>query len=106
MISRVWTATATSGGASEYARHFNAHVLPSLASVDGYRGALLFERPTPDAVELVVISFWTSEDAIRRFAGANIEQAVVADEARQLLRSFDDTVRHYSVAAQDAITLG
>jgi heme-degrading monooxygenase HmoA len=106
MISRVWTATATSDMAAAYARHFSAHVLPALADVDGYRGALLFQRPAGDVVDIVVVSFWSSEEAIRGFAGANIDQAVVADDARRLLRSFDDSVKHYSVVAQDAIALG
>jgi heme-degrading monooxygenase HmoA len=102
MIARVWTATATPDGAAQYARHFDAHVLPALAGIDGYRGAMLWQRPTETAVELVVTSVWTSEDAIRRFAGSDVTVAVIADEARRVLQSCDETVRHYSIVARDA----
>jgi hypothetical protein len=36
-------------------------------------------------------------DAIRRFAGADPERAVVEPEARAVLADYDDFVRHYEV---------
>jgi heme-degrading monooxygenase HmoA len=62
---------------------------------------MLLERPVSDAVEIVVITFWESVDAIRAFAGADLEGAVVADEAAALLTQFDRRVRHYEVAVKD-----
>jgi hypothetical protein len=32
-------------------------------------------------MEVIVITYWRSADSIRGFAGADLEQAVVADEA-------------------------
>jgi heme-degrading monooxygenase HmoA len=62
----------------------------------------LLERPLPGAVEVVVITFWQSAEAVRGFAGDDPEQAVVADEAAALLTDFDRRVRHYEVLADDA----
>jgi hypothetical protein len=46
-------------------------------------------------------SIWTcifdDLDAIRSFAGADHEAAVVAEEAREVLVRFDDRVSHYQV---------
>jgi heme-degrading monooxygenase HmoA len=97
VIARVWTARARPDGADAYAAHFNDHVLAALEAVDGYRGATLLRRVRGESTELVVISWWTSEQAIRGFAGDNFERAVVGHEARRVLTSFDDTVRHYEV---------
>src|SRR5919201_4282727 len=97
MIARVWTARARPGGADAYAAHFNDHVLPVLEAVVGYEGATLLRRARGDSIELIVVSWWKSEDAIRGFAGDDFERAVVADEAKRLLTSFDDVVRHYEV---------
>lgn len=102
MIARVWSATATPDGATRYARHFEAHVVSALAGIEGCRGATLMQRAAGEAIELVVTSLWTSEEAIRAFAGPDIAIAVVADEARGMLQSFDDTVRHYTIVAGDA----
>jgi heme-degrading monooxygenase HmoA len=100
-IARVWKAKATKVGAGEYARHFSDHVLPALKQIAGYRRAALLEELHAEPRELIVVTWWESEDAIRRFAGADMDRAVVADEAKRVLLSFDDTVRHYSVVDED-----
>jgi heme-degrading monooxygenase HmoA len=103
MISRVWRATATPDGALGYAQHFQSHVVPALGGIDGYQGAMLLQSTTNGVVDLIVVSIWASEDAIRQFAGSDFQQAVVADDARRMLRSFDEKVRHYSVVAHDRL---
>jgi heme-degrading monooxygenase HmoA len=102
MISRMWRATATDAGATRYAQHFRGHVLPTLARVDGYHGAMLLQRASGAGVELLVVSFWRSEEVIRAFAGPDITRAVVADDARDVLESFEDTVSHFAVIDHDA----
>jgi heme-degrading monooxygenase HmoA len=101
MIARVWTALTTPPQAPAYAEHFHSQVLPALRRVDGFAGAVLLQRPAAGAVELVVLTYWRSLDAIRGFAGDDPEQAVVAAEAAALLTRFDPRVRHYEVAARE-----
>ncbi len=106
MIARVWSARTTGEWAPLYAEHLRTHVLRSLKVVEGYRGVRLWERPLGEGVEIVVVTYWESLDAIRGFAGDEIERAVVADEAAVFLTEFDDLVRHYEVAAsrRDGVT--
>ena len=48
---------------------------------------------------MVVQTFWRSLDDIRGFAGDDLEQAVVSDEAAALLLlDYDRRVRHYDIA--------
>jgi heme-degrading monooxygenase HmoA len=101
MIARVWSAQTTAAQAPAYVEHLRTQVLPALRKVDGYGGAMLLERAADDAVEIVVLTFWRSLDAIRGFAGADLEGAVVAEEAAALLTRFDRCVRHYEVAVED-----
>lgn len=101
MIARFWSARATPSGARSYADHLKTHVLPAVRKVDGYAGAQLLTRRTSEAVEIVVITWWRSLDTIRGFAGADIEEAVVADEAVSLLSQFDARVRHYELVVRD-----
>jgi heme-degrading monooxygenase HmoA len=104
VIARFWSAQATRAQAPAYAAHLRTHVLPALSAVAGYAGAVLLERDTSDAVEIVVITWWRSLDALRAFAGADPESAVVADEAAALLRRFDLRVRHYEVLVRDGVS--
>jgi hypothetical protein len=46
----------------------------------------------------VAVTLWDSLDSIRKFAGDAIDRAVVEPEARAVLSSFDDFVRHFEVA--------
>jgi heme-degrading monooxygenase HmoA len=101
MIARVWSAQTTAAHAPAYADHLRSRVLPTLAGVPGYAGAMLLERPASGGVEVVVLTFWESLDAVRGFAGADLEGAVVADDAAALLTQFDRRVRHYEVVLRE-----
>lgn len=79
-------------------------MLPNLRTVKGYAGAALLQRATSAAVEIIVITWWYSLGAIRAFAGASLERAVVADEAAALLSHFDRRVRHYELVVEDGTT--
>jgi heme-degrading monooxygenase HmoA len=101
MIARVWSAQSTPDRAPAYAEHLRNQVLPVLKSMDGYGGAMLLQRPTAGAVEIVVITFWQSLDAIRGFSGGDLDRAVVAEEAAALLTQFDGRVKHFEAAVND-----
>jgi heme-degrading monooxygenase HmoA len=101
MIARFWTARTTPAQAPGYAAHFRNQVLASLREVDGYLGAKLLERETADGCELVVITFWQSLEAVKQFAGADYEQAVVSEAVVPLLLDYDRSVKHYEVGVED-----
>lgn len=101
MIERVWSARTTREGALGYAEHFRRVVVPELASIAGYRGARLLERERDGEIEVVVVTRWQSLDAIRAFAGEELDRAVVHDEAVALFSDYDRKVRHFGVVAQD-----
>jgi heme-degrading monooxygenase HmoA len=100
MIERVWSARTTREGAVRYADHFRRVVLPELAAIAGYRGARLLEREADGGIEIVVVTQWHSLDAIRGFAGDELDRAVVHDEVTQLFTEYDRTVRHFGVVTQ------
>ncbi len=101
LIARIWSAQTTSAHAPAYAAHLQRHVLPELKGLEGYARALLLQRDVPEGVEILVITWWRSLAAIRGFAGADLERAVVSDEARAVLKKFDRRVRHYEVVVED-----
>jgi heme-degrading monooxygenase HmoA len=106
MIARIWSAEATCQQAPAYAAHLRSHVLPQLKALDGYAGAMLLERAVADSVEILVITYWESLDAVRRFSGPDPERAVVADAAAAVLTGFAERVRHYDVVVNDAHAQG
>jgi heme-degrading monooxygenase HmoA len=102
VVARYWSARTTAENAPRYADHLRQHVVPVLRGLDGYAGARLLQRTSGSGVEVVVLTWWQSLDAIRAFAGADLETAVVADAAAALLTDYDRRVNHYEVMLQDA----
>jgi heme-degrading monooxygenase HmoA len=101
MIARFWTAKIAQGHAHVYADHLKSQVLTTLRKVDGYIGAKLLERETAEGTEIVVITLWQSLDSIRKFAGPDVEKAVVSDDIVSLFLQYDQRVRHYKVVVMD-----
>jgi heme-degrading monooxygenase HmoA len=97
MIIREWRGRASSSHADAYPTHFREKVIPELRRVPGFAGAQLARRRLGDKIEFLVLTRWRSMDAIRAFAGRDVETAVVEPGAVAALIEFDSRVRHYDV---------
>jgi heme-degrading monooxygenase HmoA len=99
MIVRSWAGYAAPASSEAYPRHLLDTVRPKLEALPGFRGLYLLRRRDADLVEFRVLTLWDSMNAIRAFAGASPERAVVEPEARAVLVRFDPEVVHYEVLA-------
>jgi uncharacterized protein len=97
-IVRMWKGRASVERADEYVEYATKKVFPILGAIEGHRGAYVLRRALNGAVEFMVLTFWESMEAVRKFAGREPEKAVVEPEARAILSSFDDSVTHFEVA--------
>jgi heme-degrading monooxygenase HmoA len=96
MIIRRWRALADDE--RPYLSHFRRQVLPALRAIDGFEGALVLRRRAADkCVNIEVLTFWRSMNAIQRFAGPDSERAVVERQAKAVLRSFARQVQHFEL---------
>ncbi len=97
MIARIWKARATPERVRDYTAYLKSTVVPELTAIHGYQGVSLLQRDRSGAVEVTVITWWESLEAIRAFAGEAIETAVVHDSAARMLIDFDRSVEHHQV---------
>jgi heme-degrading monooxygenase HmoA len=97
MIIREWRGRARRSQADAYPRHFRERVISELREVPGFMGAQLSRRDVDGGVEFLVLTQWQSMDAIRGFAGTEVDTAVVEPGAAAALVEFDERVRHYEV---------
>ena len=95
MVVRFWSAHTTSVKFPDYVKHFNGHVLPHLRAVDGFLEARILSQDDGVVVRFIVETLWSSMEAVERFAGSDHTVAVIADEALDLLTSYDRHVLHY-----------
>jgi heme-degrading monooxygenase HmoA len=103
MVVRTWRGRASSVNDRDYVRHFQGNVLPELRTIAGFRGALLLRDKRGEEVEFLVLTKWASMDAVRSFAGDDVERAVVEPEGVAALTSFDPTARHYEVVDEISV---
>jgi heme-degrading monooxygenase HmoA len=101
MIARIWSARTTLQNWPAYEEHFTQNVLPELRAVAGYISSNLLKREAGREIEITVITFWRSLEAIDAFAEPDREAAVVAPSAAALLLDFDRRVRHYELVLAD-----
>ena len=92
MIIREWRGRAPATNSEAYPRHFRKEVIPELLKLKGFLGAELCRRPLRGAVEFLVLTRWASLDAIRAFAGDEIDRAVVEPGAAAALIDYDPKV--------------
>jgi heme-degrading monooxygenase HmoA len=89
MIARHWRGWTKPENAGEYETLLTTKVLPHLAEISGYRGGYILRQDHQDECEFVVINFFDSLDAVRRFAGPDYRVPVFEPEARKLLSRID-----------------
>ena len=91
-----WTRPANADAYEHLLREEVFHAIGGRA-IAGYRGIELLRRPEGDEVGFVTMMWFESMEAIRAFAGADAEVAVVPPAARALLSRFDARSAHYEV---------
>ena len=97
MIARHWRGLVKRERADAYVEHLQSQTLPELVQLAGFQDAKVLRRELPQGVEFLVVTFWESLDAIRAFAGNDVESAVVPPKARDMMIEYDRKARHYEV---------
>ncbi len=99
MICRIWHGWTTPANADAYEHLLRSEIFEGITGrqIPGYQGIELLRRTAGDSVEFVTMMWFDSVEAIRAFAGADYEMAVVPPAARALLQHFDSRSAHYEV---------
>jgi heme-degrading monooxygenase HmoA len=97
MIARIWRGWASATTADDYQQHYESDVCEHLRQVTGFCGARLLRRQDGEEVVFTSVTFFTSMDDVRGFAGKDPEQAVVEEIARRALTRWDERVTHHEV---------
>ncbi|NIM75224.1 MAG: hypothetical protein GTO21_00690, partial [Armatimonadetes bacterium] len=85
MIARIWRGATEESKADEFIDYMLKTGVRDLRATEGNLGALVLRRVNHGHAEFLLISLWRSLDAIRRFAGDDIEKAVYYSEDKKYL---------------------
>ncbi len=97
MIARIWRGATREADAEAYVEYLRGTGLKAYRETPGNQGAWVLWRVADGRAEFLTLSFWESTEAIRGFAGADIERAVFYPKDDRYLVERDTTVRHFQV---------
>jgi len=100
MIARQWHGAVLVERADAYLRYLEETGIPDSKATPGNRGVFVLTRREGKVAHFVFLSLWESLDAIRAFAGDDVEKARYYPEDRDFLLELEPTVTHYEVAAK------
>jgi heme-degrading monooxygenase HmoA len=100
VVAREWRGRVAPARAEEYYRYLLGGV-KKLRSTSGNLGVEVMRRDEAGAVEYVVISYWVSREAIKAYAGQDIEKPHHLPRDRELLLELPTRVLHYDVTYTD-----
>jgi heme-degrading monooxygenase HmoA len=97
MIARTWTGAVLREDADAYADYIRDTGFAEYGRTAGNRGAWMLRRDDGDRTEFITLSMWDSVEAIKAFAGDDIEAAVLYPEDERYLIDGMSSVMHYEV---------
>ena len=107
MIARVWHGVVPLEKADGYGEYLAGSDLGvrDYQRTPGNRGVCLFRRVESDRVHFLLISLWDSREAIKAYAGPDIERARYFPYDRECPVEPEPTVTHYEVLVAPEPTL-
>ena len=97
VIARTWRGWTKREDADAYAAYIEETGIREYKETPGNRGAWILRRDDGERTEFVTLSFWDSLDAVKGFAGDDIERAVFYPEDDGFLVDREVTVKHWEV---------
>lgn len=97
MIARMWHGRVPASKADAYRKFLNGRAIPDYHSVMGNISVHILERREGDITHFITLTFWENLDAIKGFAGDDVETAKYYPEDKNFLLEFEPKVVHYEV---------
>jgi heme-degrading monooxygenase HmoA len=102
MIARTWRGWTSSVDADAYVDYLLETGISEYRATPGNRSAFILRRDDRDRTEFVTLTFWESMDAVRGFAGEEVERAVFYPEDDRFLVERERVARHFEVVEAPA----
>ena len=101
MIARLWHGVVRPEKSDAYYEYLLRTGIPEYQSTPGNLGVQILTRTDESGTHFLLISHWESYDAIKKFAGDDVEVAHYYPEDESFLLEMERTVTHYEVLPVD-----
>lgn len=97
MIARVWRGITSIDKADQYLKYLNQIVVPGYQAVAGNQGVFVLREVQGELAYFLLLSIWSTRDALAVFTDPNQELARQAPEEQKFLVASESVVAHYEV---------
>lgn len=97
MIARIWHGITPKSKADEYAEYLNKTGVRDYQATEGNRAVHVLRRIEGEQAHFLIVTFWDSMEALKKFAGEVVEKARYYPEDEDFLLEFEEKVTHYEV---------
>jgi heme-degrading monooxygenase HmoA len=101
LIARIWRGQTFASVADEYSRYLYERGVCEIAKIPGNCGVQMLRRVHDDVAEFQVLSYWSSIEAIKRFAGDNYELVHHLPDDPKYMVGSQPSVQHFEVVVND-----
>lgn len=100
MIARIWHGVTQESKGNAYFDYVMETGVKDYRATKGNLGVYVLRRIRDGQAEFLLISLWDSFEAIRRFAGEDVEKAAYYyPKDKEFLLELEPNVKHYEVLA-------
>lgn len=96
-LARLWRGATKAEDADAYLAYLHETGIAEYRRTPGNRGVIVLRRIANGRAEFLLITLWESEEAVRVFAGDDMERAVFYPEDDRFLVARDERVDHFEV---------
>jgi heme-degrading monooxygenase HmoA len=100
VIARIWKGAVRADDADAYLEYLESTGFAEYRQTPGNRGLFALRRVVGHRCEYLLLTLWDSMDAVKGFAGEDVETAVFYPEDDRFLVDRDLTSSHYDVVAR------
>src|SRR5882762_8396316 len=97
VVARIWHGRTRTAKADEYYAYLKQAGIDKIEAIKGNLGAQVLRRTDGNTTEFTVISYWESREAIKKFAGDDIEKTHFLPKDPQYLLELEPKVKHFDV---------
>jgi heme-degrading monooxygenase HmoA len=101
MIVSMWHGVTPASKADAYLDYLKATGVKEYRAIEGNRGVQVLRSISDGRAEFLIVSYWESFDAVRKFAGDEIDKSVYYPEDKEYLLEFEPKVVHYEVLVSE-----
>lgn len=99
MIARIWRGSTSAEDADAYLLYLRATGLSAYEKTPGNEGVLVFRRIADGEAHFLLVSLWSTVEAIHAFAGDDVGHAVFYPEDERYLVDGDGRAQHFELVS-------